>query len=69
MDFPLMDLRAVFAFDPAVIDPILADPTLTTTAGDGSGPDERLPAPHQNAPQPSDADTMSKLGVCSSCRR
>jgi hypothetical protein len=69
MDFPPMDWGALFAFNPAVLDPHLADPTGTSATSDANGPEGLRGAQLPHGTQQSDVDNISKLGVCSSCRK
>ena len=68
MDFPPMDWGALFALDPAVFEPPLAGPPRTPVTGDGNSLDSFSKTHYADGMQPSDASTIARLGVCSSCR-
>ena len=69
MDFPPMDWGAFFAFNPAILEPPLSDNTRGAATGDGNGLGGSSGMPPLSGLQLRDAETTSKLGVCSSCRK
>jgi hypothetical protein len=64
-----MDLGSMFAYNSVIVDPLFVDSTPCSATSDDSVIEGLSEAPHQIGLYPTDADTMSKLGVCSSCRK
>lgn len=64
-----MDWGAFFAFNPAILEPPLSDNTRGAATGDGNGLGGSSGMPPLSGLQLRDAETTSKLGVCSSCRK
>jgi hypothetical protein len=69
MDFPPMDWGAFFPFNPAALQPRPVDPTGTPLTGYASGLEGFPGGQHTSGMQLSDADAISKIGVCSNCRK
>jgi hypothetical protein len=67
MDFPPMDWGAFL--NPATLEHPLIDTTGTPATGDANGVGGISRTHHPDMGQASDADIISKLGVCSSCKK
>ena len=69
MDFPPMDWGALFTLDHATFEPPLADPPGTPVIGEANSLAAFPKTQHKDGMQPSEANTIARLGVCSSCRK
>jgi hypothetical protein len=67
MDFPPTDWGAFL--NPATLEHTLIDTTGTPATGDAHGLGGISRAHHPDMAHASDADIISKLGVCSSCKK